>query len=176
MMATVRNRLIFLGALWGALLAALPTLVMAKPYRLSGFLAAALLCAVLSGCVGTLAAGRRAASRKAGGGALAGLRTGFFQGLVGAAVAAVLMWALMAITLSGFGLDRRFAVAELMSPRVFLGSFFVALSAFVYTLVGGLLLGPLFGTLVNHFVRGEQGNPGESVAAESSAGAREERA
>ncbi len=177
MMATVRNRLLFMGALWGTLLAALPALVMARPYRLSGFLVAALLCAVLSGCVGTLAAGRRAASRRAGGGALAGLGTGLFQGLVGAAVAAALIWALMAITLSGFALGHRFAVAELMSPRVFLGSFFVALSAFVYTLVGGLLLGPLFGTLVNRFVRGDRGESvGAQDTAKGAASAREERA
>ena len=38
MTATVRNRLLLLGSAWGVLLAALPALVMARPYRLSGFL------------------------------------------------------------------------------------------------------------------------------------------
>jgi hypothetical protein len=40
-----------------------------------------------------------------------------------------------------------------MEPAVFLGSFFVALSVFLYAFVGGLLLGPVFGTLVNRTVR-----------------------
>ena len=152
-MATVRNRLLALGALWGVLLAAVPALVMTS--RISGFLVAALLCAVLSGCVGALAAGRRASRRKESSGVLAGFGTGFFQGLVGGAFAAFLIWALMALTLSGFSLEP----SRLMSPRAFLGSFFVALSVFVYVVAGGLLLGPVFGTLVNRAVRPERGGP-----------------
>jgi hypothetical protein len=159
MMATVRNRLLALGTLWGVLLAAVPALVMTRPYRLSGFLVAALLCAVLSGCVGALAAGWRAARRKESGGVLAGFGTGFFQGLVGGAFAAFLIWALMALTLSGFSLENPVEPSRLMSPRVFLGSFFVALSVFVYVVAGGLLLGPAFGTLVNRTVRPEKGGP-----------------
>jgi uncharacterized membrane protein YfcA len=159
MLATVRNRLLALGALWGVLLAAVPALVMTRPYRLSGFLVAALLCAVLSGCVGTLAAGRRAARREESGGVLAGFGTGFFQGLVGGAFAALLVWALMALTLSGFSLQNPVELAELMSPRIFLGSFFVALSVFVYAVASGLLLGPAFGTLVNRALGAERGGP-----------------
>ena len=156
MTATVRNRLLALGALWGVLLAAGPALVMTRPYRLSGFLVASILCAALSGCVGTLAAGGRAL-RKSNGGVLAGLSTGLWQGLVGGAFAATLIWALMALTLSGFTLEDPVELSTLMSPRIFLGSFFVALSVFLYSLAGGLLLGPAFGTLVNRAVR--EGGP-----------------
>ena len=156
MTATVRNRLLLLGSAWGVLLAAVPALVMARPYRLSGFLVAALACAALSGCVGTLVAGRRAALRSWSGRrpVLAGLGTGFWQGLVGGAFAALLIWALMALTLSGFTLENPVDLSVLMSPRVFLGSFFVALSVFLYAVAGGTLLGPAFGRLVQRTVRG----------------------
>src|SRR3990170_458626 len=107
MTATVRNRLLLLGSAWGVLLAALPALVMTRPYRLTGFLVAALACAALSGCVGTLVAGRRAALRKRSDQrrVLAGVGIGFLQGLVGGAFAALLIWVLMALTLSGFSLE-----------------------------------------------------------------------
>lgn len=165
MISAARNRLLALGVLWGLVLAAVPALVMTpRPYRLSGFLVAALLCAALSGAVGTLVAGRWSARRKGGGrsgggrGVLAVLGAGFFQGLVGGGVAALLIWALMALTLSGFTLQDPVELATLMSPRVFLGSFFVSLSVFVYALVGGVLLGPAFGTLINRSVRVEEGS------------------
>ena len=160
MSVAVRNRLLGLGVLWGLLLAALPVVVMARPYRLSGFLIAGLVCAVLSGGAGTLIAGRWA-TRRAGRGdgarswILAGLGTGLFQGLFGGAFAAFMIWALMSVTLSGFTLWRPVELSELMSPRVFLGSFFVSLSVFLYALAGGVLLGPAFGTLVNRAVGGE---------------------
>jgi len=157
MTATVRNRLLLLGSARSTPHAALPALVMARPYRLSGFLVAALACAALSGCVGTLVAGRRAARRSWSGRrpVLAGLGTGFLQGLVGGAFAALLIWALMALTLSGFTLENPVDLSVLMSPRVFLGSFFVALSVFLYVVAGGTLLGPAFGRLVHRAVRGE---------------------
>jgi hypothetical protein len=72
---------------------------------------------------------------------------------VGGGVAALLFWGLMAVTISGFTLHSPVELSVLMSPRVFMGSFFVALSAFLYAFVGGLLLGPVFGTLVNRAVR-----------------------
>lgn len=153
MTPNARNRLLTLGILWGLLLAAVPALVMTDPYRLTGFLVAGLVCAALSGCVGTLAAGRRASKGAGRSGFLAGVGTGAFQGLVGGGVAALLLWALMAVTISGFTLRNPVELSVLMSPRVFTGSFFVALSAFVYTFLGGLLLGPVFGTLVNRAVR-----------------------
>lgn len=155
MTSTVWKRLILLGALWGVALAALPALIMTQPFRISGFLLAAVACAAVSGAIGTLYAGRRASVRsgKKRGAVAASLGTGFFQGLVGGAVAAGLIWALMAVTLSGFSLSNPGELSVLMSPRIFLGGFFVALSAFLYVLVGGLLLSPAFGTLVNRLVR-----------------------
>jgi len=158
MTASVRNRLLVLGLLWGLSLAVVPALVIARPYRLTGFLVAALVCATLSGCIGTLVAGRRAARRARPEGTkrskvLAGIGTGALQELVGGGVAALLFWVLMAITASGFTLRNPVDLSVLMSPRVFMGSFFVALSALLYALVCGLLLGPIFGTLVNRAVR-----------------------
>ena len=159
MTASVRNRLLALGFLWGILLAAVPALVMTDPYRLSGLLVASLVCAVLSGCVGTLEAGRRAAllaARSRGTGRsslLAGVGTGASQGLVGGGIAALIFWGIMAVSISGFTLQNPVELSVLMEPDVFLGSFFVALSVFLYVLVGGLLLGPVFGTLVNRTVR-----------------------
>ncbi|HEX2728209.1 MAG TPA: hypothetical protein VHM16_00555 [Rubrobacteraceae bacterium] len=148
-----------LGVLWGMALAALPALVMTRPFQVSGFLVAAVICAAVSGAIGTLFAGQRAAVRsearsgKKRGAVVASLGTGFLQGLVGGAVAAFLIWGLMAVTLSGFTLGSPGGLSVLMSPRIFLGGFFVALSVFVYVLAGGLLLGPAFGTLVNRLVR-----------------------
>jgi hypothetical protein len=162
MTSTVRNRLLALGVLWGLLLAAVPALLMTNPYQLTGFLVAGLACAALSGSLGTLVAGRRAV--KKGGersSLLVGVLTGALQGLAGGIVAALLIWALMAITLSGFTLRNPVELSVLMSPRVFLGSFFVALSTFAYALVGGVLLGPIFGTLINRTVRAGNNVSGE---------------
>jgi len=77
------------------------------------------------------------------------------QGVVGGAFAALLIWALMALTLSGFTPDNPVDLSVLMNPRVFLGSFYVALSVFLYAVAGGTLLGPAFGRLVDRTVRGE---------------------
>ncbi len=153
MSAGVRNRLLALGVLWGLLLAAVPALVMTDPYRLTGFLIVALVCAALSGSVGTLVAGRRAAKSGRRSGALGGSGLGMLQGLAGGLVAALLLWVLMAVTTSGFTLQDPVELSALMRPRVFLGSFFVALSTFVYALAGGLLLGPVFGKLIDRAVR-----------------------
>jgi hypothetical protein len=162
MTSTVRNRLLVLGVIWGLLLAAVPALLMTSPYQLTGFLVVGLACAAVSGSLGTLVAGQRAA--KKGGGhsrLLAGVGAGALQGLVGGVVAALLIWALMAVTLSGFTLRNPVELSVLMSPRVFMGSFFVALSAFAYALVCGVLLGPIFGTLVNRTVRAGKNAAGE---------------
>jgi hypothetical protein len=163
--SNVRNRLLGLGVLWGLVLAAGPVLVMSGPYRLTGFLLAALICAALSGCIGTLAAGRRAARSARPEGArrswvLAGVGTGALQGLVGGSIAALLFWVLIAVTASGFTLLDPVELSALTSPRVFMGSFFVALSTLLYAFVGGLLLGPIFGTLVNRAVRADKDDAG----------------
>jgi len=151
--AGTRNRLLALGVIWGLLLAAVPTLVMTDPYRLTGFLIVALVCAALSGCVGTLVAGRRAARSGRRSGVLGGAGLGAVQGLAGGLVAALLFWIIMALTTSGFTLQDPVELSGLMRPRVLLGSFFVALSAFVYVFVGGLVLGPIFGKLIDRAVR-----------------------
>jgi hypothetical protein len=157
----VGSRLSALGALWGLVLAAVPALVMTNPYRLTSLLVAALVCAVLSGAVGTLAAGRRVArnvARSEGAGVIAGIRVGASQGLVGGGLAALLFWTLMAVAISGFTLRDPVELSVLMSPRVFMGSFFVSLSVFLYAFVGGLLLGPVFGKLVDRAVRKDAGD------------------
>ena len=161
MASNVRNRLLLLGVLWGLGLAVVPALVMTDPYQLTGLLVAALVCAALSGAVGTLAAGLRVARKGGRSGFLAGIGTGVFQGLVGGGAAALLFWALMALTISGFTLRNPVDISVLMSPRVFLGSFFVALSAFLYAFAGGLLLGPVFGRLINRAVRAHSGAEGK---------------
>jgi hypothetical protein len=166
MTTQVSSRLLALGALWGLVLVVGPTLIMTEPYQLTGLLVAALLCAALSGAIGTLVAGRRAVLLAARSGSyrrskvLSGIRVGAVQGLVGGGIAALLFWALMALTTSGFSLQNPVDVSTLMRPQVFLGSFFVALSVFLYALVGGLLLGPLFGTLINRTVKDAGSNGG----------------
>ena len=85
--------------------------------------------------------------------ALAKLGTRLLQGLVGGAFAARLFWALMVVALSEFSLGKPVDPSVLISLRVFLGSFFVALSVFLYAVVGGTLLGPAFGRLVDRVVR-----------------------
>lgn len=148
MTPAARNRTLALGALWGLLLAALPAFTMADPSRPDAFLAAALACAVVGGCVGALFAGRRSLAGKGRGGVVGGLGAGLWFGLVGGGVAAAGLWALMAVGISGFYPGGPVDAAALTSPRVLLGGFFVALSAFVYALLGGIVLGPVFGWLV----------------------------
>ena len=46
--------------------------------------------------------------------------------------------------------------SQLMSLKVFMGSYFVALSVFLYAFVGGLLLGPVLGTFMNRAVQGDR--------------------
>jgi NhaP-type Na+/H+ or K+/H+ antiporter len=72
---------------------------------------------------------------------------------VGGGVAALLVWGIMAVSISGFTLRNPVELSVLIEPDVFLGSFFVALSVFLYACVGGVVLGPVFGTLVNRAVR-----------------------
>lgn len=159
MTATARNRLLAIGVLWGVVLAAVPALVMTDPYRLSGFLVAAVVLAAVSGAIGTVISGRRATryGARKNTAILNGVKTGFFQGLIGGSFAALFMWALMAVTLSGFSLTNPVEASVLMRPSIFLGSFFVALSAFVYVLAAGVLLGPVFGVFVNRAAIAEKG-------------------
>lgn len=164
MSVRVRRRLLILGAAWGLVLAAVPAVVMAQPGRPGAFLLAALLCAAASGCVGALAVGRRvargaASGRRAGDGEGAPGRSrasvllrfvgaGVLLGVVGGAVAAALFWALMTVTLSGLSFGNPVEVSTLMRPQVLQGSFFVALSVFLYVLVAGVIVSPASGALV----------------------------
>ena len=68
--------------------------------------------------------------------------------LTGFLVVALLSWPLMALLILGFTLRDPVELPVPTGPRIFPGGFFVVLSAFVYTLVGGLLLGPLSGPFV----------------------------
>lgn len=143
MSPTLRNRLFGLGLLWGLTPAAAPAFVMANPPRPDGFL---------------LAAERRSAMRAKKSGrnpVLAGLGTGFSQALVGGGVATLLFWGTVAPTISGYAPGGAGDLSSLMRPQVFLGSFFVSLSVFLYALVGGVLPGPIFGTLVNHLAKAD---------------------
>jgi hypothetical protein len=150
---TRRNKLLILGSLWGLLLAIPAVLVMAD--RPSGLAVVSVLFAVVSGAVGTLLAGRRAASRGDGKqpAIVAALGTGLFQGLFGGVVVAALFWVLMTIIITGFSVGRPVPISTFTEPGVLLGSFFVALSAFAYAVAGGVLLGPLSGALVNRISR-----------------------
>ena len=158
MSAIVRNKLLALGALWGVLLAVVPVIVMARGF--SGFLVASVVCAIFSGCVGTLAAGQRLLVRlkkgAKGEGLMSSLGVGLFQGFAGGGVAALLFWGLMAVTISGFSPLNPEGLSRLMSPQVFLGSFFVALTVFMYVVVVGILLGPLFGPLIRRNLKVEE--------------------
>ena len=87
---------------------------------------------------------------------LAALATTEPFGLTGSLVVALLPWALMAPTICGFTFRDSAESSALMSPGIFPDGFFVAVSAFVYTLVGGLLLGPILGPLVERAANKEK--------------------
>ena len=149
--AARNNRLLLLGAVWGLALAVVPAIVTTDPYELTGFLVVASPFAAVGWVAGTLVAGGRA-NRKGtrGAAALRGLRDrSRAGGREGRSRGTLVPGSDGALTISGFTLRGPIELPVLISPRVFLGSFFVALSAFAYTLVGGLLLlDPLFGPLV----------------------------
>ena len=148
--SAARDRLLLLGAVWGLALAVVPAIVMTDLYELTGFLVVASLCAAVSGVAGTLVAGGRS-NRKGTRGAAAsrGLwNRSRAAGREGRSCGALVPVSDGALTIPGFALRGPVELPVLMSPRIFPGSSFVALSAFAYTLVGGLLLlGPLFGPL-----------------------------
>ncbi|QYJ16162.1 hypothetical protein Rxycam_01993 [Rubrobacter xylanophilus DSM 9941] len=144
----VRNLLV-LGAAWGLLLAAPPAVLMAGEPDF--FVLAALLGAALAGALGTLAAARSLSGGRRGLRALLGF--GARQGLSGGAVAAGLLWGMMAVSIAGVSPAEPGGLSALMRPAVFVGSFFVALSVFVYALLAGLLLGPVLGLLAVRLLR-----------------------
>ncbi len=77
-------------------------------------------------------------------------------GVVAGTLAALLLWLVIAVTIPGFTLRDPVGLPVLMTPGSFLGSVFVTLSAFVYTLVGGLLLSSMFGSLVERAISKEK--------------------
>jgi len=172
MTPSVRNKLALLGAVEGLTLALPAALLMAS--RPSALVLMAVACALVCGAFGALLAGARAsrgrgtgsgrarASRGRGTGSgraraavVSGLGTGLVQGLYCGLAAAALFWVVMTVVITELSLGRPVEPAVFTQPGVLLGSFFVALSAFAYALVGCLLLGPIFGVLVNRISRGE---------------------
>lgn len=83
---------------------------------------------------------------------MSGLKTGAFQGLMSGILAAFGVWVLMALTISEVSLQNLVDISSFMRPAVFFGSFFVALSAFLYVIVVGTLLGPFSGALIYKIV------------------------
>lgn len=158
MASSTRNLLLSAGALWGFVLALVPAMIaFAGPLNLSPFLVSALLCAALSGAVGTLAAGRWAGRMRRPGREtdwprwlLSGLGTGLLQAVVVGVLAALSIWLAMTVTMTGFSAATPAAVYNLVSqPSIFLQSAIVGRTVLVYALIVGALLAPLTGLAIN---------------------------
>lgn len=151
-----RNRLLLFGALWGFAMVAVPSVVaFDDPFSISPFLVAAHLCAMLSGAAGALFAGRRVSGEPRSGGwrgIVRGSVAGVSQVVVAAPLAALSIWLMMAINISGFSVENLGEVANLLrifrEPGLWLQSLLVAQAVFVYTLITGTLLSPASGTLL----------------------------
>ena len=156
MTSSVRNRLLLLGALWGLVLAVLPALLAFDDrFVLSSFLVVAFVCASLSGAVGALVAGRRAAAPSSTRqGLLAISSVGALQGLVSGTLAALSIWLALAITISGFSAGSPGEILDLLRrPEIFVESAIAAIAVFAYTLVVGMLLSPVVGAVLCRLVR-----------------------
>ena len=155
MTSNVRNRLLLLGALWGLVLAALPAvLAFDDRFVLSPFLVAAFVCAGLSGAVGALIAGRRAATSSTRRGLLAVSGVGALQGLVSGTLAALSIWLALAVTISGFSTGSPGEILDLLRrPEIFVESAIAAIAILVYTLTVGTLLSPVVGAVLCRLVR-----------------------
>ena len=127
MITSIHNRLLALGALWGLVLAALP---------------AALSCASLSGAIGALVAGSRAAAVPfARRGLLAISGVGALQGLVSGTFAALSIWLALATTISEFSAGSSLKILNLLwRSEIFVES--ATAAVFVYTVAVGILLSP----------------------------------
>ena len=154
MIPSVRNQLLLLGALWGLTLAVLPAvLAFDDRFVLSSFLVAAFMCASLSGSVGALVAGRRAAGSTRRG-FLAVSSVGALQGLVSGALAALSIWLALAITISGFSVGSPGEILDLLwRPEIFVESAIAAVAVFAYTLIVGTLLSPVVGAVLCRLIR-----------------------
>ena len=155
MTSSVRNRLLLLGALWGLVLALLPAvLAFDDRFVLSPFLVAAFVCAGLSGAVGALVAGRRAANGSTRRGLLAVSGVGALQGLVSGTLAALSIWLALTVTISGFSAGSPGEILDLLRrPEIFVESAIAAIAIFAYTLIVGMLLSPVVGAVLCRLVR-----------------------
>lgn len=165
-----RNRLTLFGALWGLLLAVLPAAFAFDGFALSPFLLAALFLSALSGAVGALVAGRRAArpTGRAGRGWAAASGIGAVQGLVAATLAALTVWLALTATMTGFSPAAPGRILILFAdPAIFLQSALAALVVFGYAFVVGLLLSPLVGSAILRLVREEGSGTSRRIAGET---------
>lgn len=164
MNTALRNRLLLFGAGWGFVLAAVPALTaFDDPFAVSPFLVAAHLCAASSGAAGALVAGLLATrirpARKMGWwrAAIVGFGAGVVQTLVAAPLAALSIWAALAINISGFSVENTGEVLKALrlftEPGIWVESLIVAGAVLVYTLVVGVVLAPIAGALVRWLVR-----------------------
>ena len=156
MVSSVRNKLLTLGALWGLLLAIFPAVLAFDRFALSPFLISAFVCAGVSGAIGMLLAGRRAAATLAGRGLLPAVRIGVLHGLVSAALAAVTIWLALTVTISGFSIVSPAEILALFSrPAIFIEGAIAAIAVFVYTAAVGTVLSPVVGAAIRRIARPE---------------------
>lgn len=170
-MSTIsRNWLTLSGALWGLLLALLPAVLAFDGFSLSPFLLAALFLSALSGAVGALVAGRRAARRTEGAerswSAASGI--GALQGIVAATLAALSIWLALTVTMTGFSPDAPGRILGIFTyPGIFLQSALAAIVVFGYAVSLGLLLSPLVGLVILRLVREDGSGASRRIAGTS---------
>lgn len=163
MNTVLRNRLLLFGAGWGFVLAAVPVVTaFDDPFAVSPFLVAAHLCAASSGAAGALVAGRLAA--RVGHAGETGWRAvivdfgaGAIQALVAAPLAALSIWAALAINISGFSVENTGEILKALrvftEPGIWVESLIVAGTVLVYALIVGVVLAPVTGAFVGWLVR-----------------------
>jgi len=145
-------------------MAAIPSLVaFDDPFTVSPFLIAAHVCAGASGAVGFWLAGRRAVRSGTDGsggwtrGASRILATGVLQALAAAPLAAISIWLMMAINMSGFSEENLGELLNILNifreSTIWLESLIVAQAVFVYAVVVGLLLSPVSGMAIRRMSR-----------------------
>ncbi len=144
-------------------MAAVPSLVaFDDPFTVSPFLIAAHVCAGASGAVGFWLAGRRVAQSETTGdgwpqSVLKILGAGVFQALAAAPLAALSIWLMMAINMSGFSEENLGELLNILNifrePSIWLESLIVAQAVFIYAVVVGLLLSPVSGIAIRRMSR-----------------------
>lgn len=164
----MRNRLLLAGVLWGFVLAASPAiLAFDDPFTVSPFLVAAHLCASFSVAIGALFAGRWVTKARREPGwrktSLIVSGAGVVQGLVAAPLAAISIWAAMAINMSGFSVESSSEVSKVFrvfqEPAIWRESFIVAVAVLTYAVVVGMLFFPFTGAAIYRLVGYSGGRP-----------------